>query len=375
MAILGGGVILAAGGSTLWATTRDPANARRPWLMAGANEADPRRWALSYAVLAPNPHNRQPWVADLSVAGEITLLCDLERRLPHTDPFDRQITVGLGCFLELLAQAAAQDGQRPQIELFPQGEPQPRLDSRPVARIRMTPDPAIARDPLFAQVLVRRSNKEPYDAGRTLSEATLAAIASAAGSLPNGFTAAPERVATLRQAAWEAMHLELTTYRTAKESVDLMRIGRAEIEANPDGIDLSGAFIEALALAGLVSREAMLEPGSTAFEQQMPILKAPFDTAMAFAWLATPGNSRADQIAAGRAYVRMNLAATAVGVSMQPFSQALQEFPEMQPHFDAMRGHLGIGPTDTLQMLARLGYGPDVPAAPRWPLDNRIRTA
>ena len=124
LSVLGGGVILAAGASTLWATTRDPAKARRPWEVAGAVENDPRRKALSFAILAPNPHNRQPWLVDLSADDVITLYCDPLRRLPETDPFDRQITIGLGCFLELLVQASAQEGYRADIALFPDGEPQ-----------------------------------------------------------------------------------------------------------------------------------------------------------------------------------------------------------------------------------------------------------
>lgn len=375
LTVLGGGVILAAGGSTLWAMTRDPVAARRAWQEAGAVENDPRRKALSYAILAPNPHNRQPWLVDLSADDQITLYCDPLRRLPQTDPFDRQITIGLGCFLELLTMAAAQDGYRADISLFPDGEPQPLLDSRAVARIRLVRDAGLARDPLFAQVLARRSNKEPYDLSRPVEASALAEIAAAAGGLVTGASNEPGRVAQLRQAAWDAMFLEMSTPHTAKESVDLIRIGRAEIEANPDGIDLSGAFIEALAMAGLVSREAMLDPQSSAFQQQIPILKEPFDTAMAFMWLVTPGNRRADQIAAGRAYLRMNLKATELGVSMHPFSQALQEFAEMRPHHETMREKLGIAPGETLQMFARLGYGPDVPASPRWPHETRIRSA
>ncbi len=34
--------------------------------------------------------------------------------------------------------------------------------------------------------------------------------------------------------------IEAQTARTHKESVDLMRIGKAEIEATPDGIALAG---------------------------------------------------------------------------------------------------------------------------------------
>lgn len=373
MALAGGSLILAAGGLALWATTRDPAQARAAWAVAGRAGRDPRRRALSFAILAPNPHNRQPWIADLSVADEITLYCDPERRLPETDPFDRQITIGLGCFLELLSQAAAADGHRAEVTLFPDGEPQPRLDGRPVARIRLVADANAVADPLFGQVLVRRSNKEAYDTARSVAAADLERVARAARTSAVSWTNDAGQVAELRGIAWEAMFTELKNPPTFKESVDLMRIGKAEIEANPDGIDLSGAFIEALAFSGLLSREAILDTSSTAFQQQLPILREPFETAMAFLWLSTSGNSRADQIAAGRDHVRLNLAATAAGLSMQPFSQALQEFALMQPHYERMRNALGISPGDTLQMFVRLGYGPEIVASPRWQAETRIR--
>jgi hypothetical protein len=376
LSILGGGVVFAASGTALWATTRDPAAARTSWDHAGNQaEADPRRRALSYAVLAPNPHNRQPWVADLAIDDEITLICDLDRRLPHTDPYNRQITIGLGCFLELLAQAAAADGFRTDISLFPHGEPQPRLDGRPVAHIRFSRDENVARDPLFAHALARRSNKEAYDLDRPVAEDDLMTIAAAARSYPVAFTNDTARVEDLRVQAWDALMTELTTHDTMKESVDLMRIGRAEIEANPDGIDISGALVEALAELGLFRKQDLLDPMSSSFTQQLPILKVPFDTAMAFMWLVTPGNSRTDQILAGRDYIRLNLAATSLGLGMHPLSQALQEFEEMRPHHIAMRNALGIADGDTLQMFVRLGYGPQIKAGPRWPYESRIRSA
>lgn len=375
LALAGGGVVLAATGGATWGLTRDPSQARRPWRTAGTAEAEPRRMALSYAVLAPNPHNRQPWLADLSTENEIALYCEMDRRLPETDPFDRQITIGLGCFLELLAQAAAEDGWRADIDLFPEGEPQPRLDERPVARVRFVREEGIARDPLFGQVLDRRSYKEPFDTARSVDDGVMGRIAEAARNGAVGFTNENPRVEALRAIAWAAMETELFTPRTLEESVDLMRIGKAEIEASPDGIDLGGPMMEALALTGILNREAMLDMDSTLFKQQIPVLKAPFDTAMAFIWLTTPGNSRADQISAGRDYVRLNLAATAAGAAMHPISQALQEYPEMKPHHDGMRETLGIGAGETLQMFARLGYGPPVPASPRWPYETRIRNA
>lgn len=372
--LVGGGLVFSAVGGGVWAATRNPAKARLPWQLAGQDRNDPRRYALSYALLAPNPHNRQPWIADLGPPGEVTLHCDMDRRLPDTDPFDRQITIGLGAFIEVLAMAAAESGHRTAIELFPEGEPQPRLDERPVARIRFVEHASVQRDPLFQFVTRRRSNKEAYDTSKAMPSGTLAAITEAARQRV-GYSNDAGRLAELRQLAWDAMQTEFATPRALKESIDLMRIGRAEIEAQPDGIGLSGPLLEGLSLSGFLSRDAMLDPGSFVFREQAAAMKPQFDTAMAFLWLVTSGNSRADQIAAGRDYVRLNLAATAKGVAMQPFSQALQEYPEMRPHYLRLRDMLGIGESETLQMFARLGYGPEIEAAPRWPLDTRIRNA
>ena len=378
MLILGGGVLVAAGGAGSWAMTRDPARARQPWEDArglDAAAADPRRYALSHAILAPNPHNRQPWIADLSVDNEITLYFDTDRRLPFTDPFDRQLTIGLGCFLELLTMAAAETGHRSETTLFPNGEPQPILDTNPVARVRLVPDANVARDPLFAQIFKRHTNREAYDTSRQVPGSALSNIAAAAANARVDHTADMPKVTELRTLSWDAMDIELRTHETAKESIDLLRIGKAEIEANPDGISLPGPLMEGLDMLGFMSREEMLDTTSSVFQQQIAAMQPPYDTSMAFLWLATPGNSRADQIAAGRDYVRVHLAVTAEGLAMQPLSQALQEYEEMAEKFTEMRNALGIAAIETLQMFVRLGYGPQIKAAPRWPLDTRIRNA
>ena len=249
------------------------------------------------------------------------------------------------------------------------------LDERPVARIRLVADETVQRDPLFAQVFARHTTREAYDTDRPVSAGTLDPIAAAARAAHIAHATGAEQVAALRALSWEAMEIELRTYRTMKESVDLMRIGKAEIEANPDGISLGGPLMEGLSLIGMMDRQAMLDPNSTVFIQGMAAQKVQFDTAMGFLWLATPGNSRADQIAAGRDYVRMHLAVTEAGLALQPFSQALQEYEEMAGTYQEMRAALGIGDNETLQMFVRLGYGPATKPAPRWPLDTRIRSA
>src|SRR6185503_12135618 len=110
------------------------------------------------ALLAPNPHNRQPWLVKLDGEDALTLYCDLDRRLPATDPFDRQIALGCGAFLELFSIAAASEGFATEIIPFPEGEPLPRLDQRAVAHVQLIPSGASA-DPAFEFILNRHTNR------------------------------------------------------------------------------------------------------------------------------------------------------------------------------------------------------------------------
>ena len=82
--------------------------------------------------------------------------------------------------------------------------------------------------------------------------------------------------------------------------------------------------------------------------------------------MTSDGNDRATQVNAGRAYARVQLAATARGLAMQPLQQALQEYPEQaQTYADIHRLLDAPRPAQTVQMWARVGYAPPVEPAPR----------
>ena len=372
LALIGGGVILAATASFGAVAARQPRTALLPWGDAGQGE-DARHRALSWALLAPNPHNRQPWLVDLREPGVVTLYVDTGKLLPHTDPFSRQITIGLGCFLELMRMAASHDGQRVTITPFPEGFDDRALDARPVARAVFTADAGVTPDPLFAHALERRSNKEPYDLTRPLPEDMLDKLAVATTARFGG-TTDPDEVAEWRAFTHEALRIEIETPHTYKESVDLFRIGRGEVDANPDGIDFSGPLFEVMGATGLFTRDTALDTSSQAYKAGLDAVYANADTAMGHVWLVTDGNSRPEQIATGADWLRVNLAATAAGVAFQPLSQALQEYPEMAKLYTDL--HARLAPKGgTVQMLARIGYGPEVAPSPRWPLEAKILNA
>ncbi len=373
ISLIGGGFVLAASGAaTAFVATRNPTRAIEPWVRAGNDVQDARKFALSYAILAPNPHNRQPWMVDLSNPDKAVLYVDTGRMLPHTDPLNRQITIGLGCFLEMMVMAAAERGYRVDLQLFPQGSNADRLTDAPVAVATFVEDAAILPDPLFRFALQRRSLKEPFDTSKPVPQTVIDSIISAGRNKTRiAASGDAKSVEELRALTAKALQIEIDTPRTYKESVDLFRIGKTEIEANPDGIDFSGALFESLAMVGQFDRDIVMDTSSSAFQQGVAAVMANATTAMAHIWMVTDGNMREDQIAAGRDWVRLNLAATSHSVGFHPLSQALQEYPEMAEIYAAV--HTRFAPDGgTVQMLSRLGYGPAVPQSPRWPLEAKL---
>ncbi len=365
--------LASARGRAVHAAPPDPT---APWAAAPAAAAhpDPRIRALAWAVLAPNPHNRQPWIAELPAAAPdtVVLRCDLDRRLPATDPFDRQTTIGLGCFAELARLAAAEEGRAVEVTPFPEGEPAPRLDSRPVAILRFGAAGSATPDPLFRHAAARRSAKRPYDATRPVPGAALEALAAATSApIRFGGTTEAARVGAIRDIAWRSWLIEARTEAAHMESVNLMRFGRDAVAASPDGISITGPGLDEAVAAGQLTREAML-PGGPGYGIMVERYTAIFAATPAFVWLTSP-SGRGAQLAAGRDWLRVNLAATGLGLSVQPISQALQEFPEVSGPYAEM--HATLAPDGAVvQMLARLGYAGPAPATPRWPVESRIRT-
>jgi hypothetical protein len=379
--VAGGGVIASAVALPLAGCSSDyPAEAVQAWRGPVADGGDVRRWILSYAILAPHSHNLQSWLVDLSQPNEIWLYCDLTRLLPETDPFFRQIMLSQGTFLELLDLAARRRGLRAEIDLFPQGEfGLEKPDARPTARIRLTPDANVQPDSLFEQILKRRTNREAYEP-REPAAAALKAIADSVSGFPvrMGFAGAaqPQALQQHRAIAMEAWRIELVTPRTIMESYKVLRVGPREIAQHRDGLSINTPMVRALAALGLFDRSKAPGPDDAATTGQLKDFNAKIASTPAFFWMVTEGNGRKTQINAGRAYVRVQLAATGQGLSMQPLSQALQEYPEQAQPYARIHALLGAPPPrSTVQMWTRLGYAPPVQPAPRRGLDDHILKA
>ena len=378
--LVGGGAVLAAAGTAGGCSSNIPAEAIAAWQGPGA-EPDLRRWILAYAILAPHSHNLQSWLVDLRTEGEILLRCDPQRLLPETDPFSRQIMMSHGTFLELLDLAARERGQRAQITLFPEGVYGPtKTDDRPVARIRIVADPSVNKDPLFSQILRRRTNRSVYDLARPVPAAAWQAMAEAVRPHPLRFgylgPEAPSGADALRRQrdiAREAWRIELVTPRTILESYRWLRIGAGEIARYRDGISITSRMLVALDRRGMFDRTKAPGPDDVAVTSQLKDFDTKSASTPGFLWIVSDGNDRATQVDAGRAYARVQLAATTHGVVMQPLQQALQEYTEQAKPYTEIHHLLGADrPAQTVQMWARVGYAEGVEPAPRRGLDAHL---
>ena len=367
--LVGGGTVLAAAVPLSGCGSGIPPAAVAAWNGPGA-EPDLRRWILAHAILAPHSHNLQSWLVDLRTPDEIVLRCDRTRLLPETDPFSRQIMMSQGTFIELLDLAARQRGQRAEITLFPEGEfGSHAIDDRPVARVRLAADASVRPDPLFGAIFQRRTNRNAYDPARPVPEAAWRAMLDAARhpDLRFGHTApADPQLPQHRAMASKAWAIELTTPRTLLESMKVLRIGASEIERHRDGIAITNPMLVTMERLGLFDRTKAPAPDSMATRGQIDDFDRKIASTPAFLWMVSQGNGRRLQVEAGRAYARVQLAATAQGVAMQPLQQALQEFAEMAgPYAEVHRLLQATQPGQTVQMWARVGYAAPVGPAPR----------
>jgi hypothetical protein len=95
--------------------------------------------------------------------------------------------------------------------------------------------------------------------------------------------------------------------------------------------------------------------------------------APAMVLLTSVDNSRKAQFDAGRATMRLALATTQASLCLHPVSDALQELPEMIEPLRSVHALTETAGSRRVQMLFRIGYGPNVDPQPRRPLEGMLR--
>ena len=146
----------------------------------------------------------------------------------------------------------------------------------------------------------------------------------------------------------------------------MLRVGAAEVALHRDGLTLLDPKVVLFERLGLFDRSKAPAADDYAVRSQIADFNANLASTPGFLWMVSEGNDRVTQVNAGRAYARVQLAATAHGLAMHPLQQALQEYPEQAgPYADIRRLLAAPQPSTTVQMWARVGYAEPVSPAPR----------
>jgi hypothetical protein len=318
---------------------------------------------LSYGLLAPSSHNTQPWLVDLSDADRIHLYADARRALPNADPLSRQLLVSQGGFVETCSLALEQQGWSVRVAALKDDRRDAAIAGKvPVASMELTRGGALPRQRLFNAIIGRHTNKRPYDFARVVPSRHLDVVVAAARveSCELQLVTEPARMRRLVRFIHYAMAIDVSDRARNVETAAWFRFDDAEAAEHRDGFGLAQGGVDGLgkwiAESFFLSRAGAADPKGAFAKKSVELTWQQASSASAFALLKTARNEGADQISAGRSFVRAQLAAESLGIRTQPFSQLLQEYPAMASLREQFNREFGVASGQTVQMLFRLGY-------------------
>ncbi len=337
-------------------------------------EQDIRIKVLSYAILAPNPHNKQSWLVDLKSDDTIELYVDKTRLLPQSDPYHRQIHIGQGTFLENLVISSTHFGYKATITYFPKGEYGNNVvENKAIASITLKKDSSVTKDELFNSILKRHSNKREYEE-KTVGLDKIAELENKINDISNDnyklqFENNENMISKFRKIAVDAMKIESANVKANLETIEMFRFNDNEVKKYKDGFSLAQSGKSSLARFFIekffLSREKALKDPISFAKTAVEMTQNQVDSTRTFGTLTTKSNTRLDQVKIGRVYARLNLLATSMNLVMHPISQVLQEYPDM---LNLQKDFLSVTNTqknETIQMFFRLGYAKETEHSPR----------
>ncbi|WP_329567728.1 Acg family FMN-binding oxidoreductase [Streptomyces sp. NBC_01361] len=302
---------------------------------------------------APSLHNAQPWAFRyVRSTGVLRLYADLARDLPRTDPEKRGLHLGCGAALLNLRVAAASAGLEPVVRLLPDPD-----DTDLLAEVRLSdtahPDTALAR--LRPAIHRRHSSRFPYrdvEIPAALRERIFGAARAEGAQLlfPSAW-----HVQEIVELAGDAEGREADDPEVRSETVRWTRTEPVDSAEAADGVPAEafgpGQRGTTAPVRDFTAGRPMPQRGWASFEKNPHV-----------ALLGTDHDGPADWLRAGQALQRVLLQATMDGLVASMTSQPL-EWPETRW---AARDPLSA--MAHVQMVLRLGYGPDGPASPRRPV-------
>jgi nitroreductase len=298
--------------------------------------------ALAVAVRAPSIHNTQPWIWRLGPDG-LVLRADRSRQLAVADPDGHSLLVSCGAALHLTEVALRAQGWQIETTLLPDAADRDALAGfRPSGRGE--PDPQATEEAEAA--LRRRSDRRPFAARPVPPDEAeeLQSIASDASARVHFPTQEDQRIDLAVAVSWadrverddEAYKAEMNRW-----------VRDPEVHAMADGVPL-GAIphvpAESPRHADVPLRD--FEVGVTG----KLLIDRDVDEKPIIGVVLTDFDNPIDHLQAGRAMMRLMIAAEQRGLSTCPLSQAV-DFAAFRTRVQRVMGWVGHP-----QIMLRVGY-------------------
>ena len=265
--------------------------------------------------------------------------------------------------MEYVAVAGKKEGWDTRIELFPDGEYDEAdlahsMDTLPVAKITLVKAQP-QEIPLYGAMYLPDTNREPYRAeGLSVSQAS--ALESLSDSVGISIQVYQEQaeLSKIGQYALKSAEIEADVSRVMEESSAIFRASEYQKNRYRYGFSVEGQGASGFkmhVLQGMLTVFPSLNSGEAATRNFISYASASVHSTPAYAMIVTQDNSRASQVESGMLYSRLVLTGHTLGLVMQPLSQVLEEYPEMDgPYTEFKQAYAPDG--GTVQMLFRVGY-------------------
>lgn len=311
--------------------------------------SDQLEFLLGYAVLAPSNHNTQPWLFRIN-AMDVEVVADRRRALPVVDPDGRELTMSCGAALYNLRIAAEYFGHQYRVEPFPGP-----ADANVVARMHLgLGAETSSEDVLLFQSITRRHTNRQTFRPEAVPEAVLAALADVAQR--EGVTFQVATGSELRDAVVDHVaEGDRRQWADKRFREELARWVRPHPEQHTDGIAVHDLGVKDwLSFAGPALIRTFDRGSGQAARDRDIALHSPV---LAVLW--TPDDTPQDWLRAGQALQGVLLRARGEDVWASFLNQPI-EVPELRSNLAAALGINGY-----IQILLRLGYGPEITPTPR----------
>ncbi|MFD0033097.1 Acg family FMN-binding oxidoreductase [Streptomyces sp. NPDC055059] len=301
------------------------------------------------AVAAPSMHNAQPWRFTFKAeAALLELHGDPDRTMPRSDPDLRALHLGCGAALLNLRVSAASAGYEAVVELLPD-----RKDPWLLARVRLQASTAADRDLATLHTAVRNRHSSRFPFSDEEIPGPLLDGLSGAARIEGCHLLVPDNWHTesVLSLVHDSEHREEMDQAVQDETSAWTH---GDSETRSDGIPASAFGPRPTGGSSPVRDFGRSKPvpgrGWATFEKEPRI-----------ALLGTAGDAPRDWLQAGQALEHVLLQATADGLVSSMTSQPM-EWPELRWALRDPDTSMGY-----VQMVLRLGYGPQGPATPRRP--------